>query len=267
MDKLDICVTRTIDSGVRPIAIRCTPIFDCLFSGAAGLRTSVNIHSVDYGTLRPADYMPALEGDRDSAASFTARNLRVLLSALPALQERDRGLALVTLSCPVSLVRRGALPGELTRLLRSADPRYAGAVCLSFGPELLSLPLRDLQNVILHIHSLGCKLAVVGYGRADFPMSVLPAAAPDLLVLPCGPKGAPLTPAALAAYVRFAGSLGIRVLADGVADEPTLTQLRDAECHFYTPAPGLRVGGQPLPGEKELSELMPERSVPLARHN
>lgn len=31
MDKLDIFVTRTIDSGVKPIELGCTPIYDCLF--------------------------------------------------------------------------------------------------------------------------------------------------------------------------------------------------------------------------------------------
>ena len=72
MDKLNISVTRTIDSGVRPIELKCTPIYDCLFSNVAGLRSRALGNSVDYGTLDPGDYMPALEDDRESAAACTA---------------------------------------------------------------------------------------------------------------------------------------------------------------------------------------------------
>lgn len=101
MDKLNISVTRTIDSGVRPIELKCTPIYDCLFSNVAGLRSRALVNSVDYGTLDPGDYMPALEDDRESASSFAARNLRVVLGALPALQSQARGISLFLLSCPV----------------------------------------------------------------------------------------------------------------------------------------------------------------------
>ena len=147
MDKLNISVTRTIDSGVRPIELKCTPIYDCLFSNVAGLRSRALVNSVDYGTLDPGDYMPALEDDRESASSFTARNLRVVLGALPALQSQARGISLFLLSCPVSLVRRGTLAAEVTRLLRAADPKCAEAVCLSFAPELLRLPPNSLSGL------------------------------------------------------------------------------------------------------------------------
>lgn len=259
MDKLDISVTRTIHSGVRPIELQCTPIYDCLFSSVAGLRSRVVVNSVDYGSLTPEDYMPALEDHRESAASFTARNLRVALNALPALQSQVRGLSLFLLSCPVSLVRRGTVTAEVTRLLRSADPKCAEAVCLSFGTNLLRLPQKDLQSALLHIRSLGCKVAVEGFGQPDFPMSVLPHAAPDLLLLERDRQGT--FPAGTAAYVRFAGALGIPTLACGVPSEPILRQLNDAECRFYTPAPGLRAEGRTLYMEKELTELMSERSV------
>ena len=46
MDKLNISVTRTIDSGVRPIELKCTPIYDCLFSNVAGLRSRALVNSV-----------------------------------------------------------------------------------------------------------------------------------------------------------------------------------------------------------------------------
>lgn len=259
MDKLNISVTRTIDSGVRPIELKCTPIYDCLFSNVAGLRSRALVNSVDYGTLDPGDYMPALEDDRESASSFTARNLRVVLGALPALQSQARGISLFLLSCPVSLVRRGTLAAEVTRLLRAADPKCAEAVCLSFVPELLRLPPKDLQSALLHIRSLGCKVAVEGFGRADFPMSVLPLAAPDLLLLERDRKGD--FPAGMAAYVQFAGALGIQTLAVGVSAETVLRGLNDAQCAYYTPAPGLRTEGRSLYMEKELTDLLSERSV------
>ncbi|MBS6457815.1 MAG: EAL domain-containing protein [Firmicutes bacterium] len=235
MDKLNISVTRTIDSGVRPIELKCTPIYDCLFSNVAGLRSRALVNSVDYGTLDPGDYMPALEDDRESASSFTARNLRVVLGALPALQSQARGISLFLLSCPVSLVRRGTLAAEVTRLLRAADPKCAEAVCLSFAPELLRLPPKDLQSALLHIRSLGCKVAVEGFGRAF--------------------------PAGMAAYVQFAGALDIQTLAVGVPAETVLRGLNDAQCAYYTPAPGLRTEGRSLYMEKELTDLLSERSV------
>ena len=119
--------------------------------------------------------------------------------------------------------------------------------------------IRDRQSALLHIRSLGCKVAVEGFGRADFPMSVLPLAAPDLLLLERDRKGD--FPAGMAAYVQFAGALGIQTLAVGVPAETVLRGLNEAQCAYYTPAPGLRTEGRSLYMEKELTDLLSERSV------
>ena len=254
MDKLDIFVTRTIDSGVKPIELGCTPIYDCLFSGNVGLYGAVKVNSVLYGSLDAGDYMPALEEDRESAAAFTARNLRVVLAGLARLPSQ------VPLPCPVSLVKKGALAPELTRLLRAAEPRCAEQVCLVFDRALLALHRKTLQDLLLHVRSLGCKVAVSGYGSEDFPMSVLPYAAPDLLIMEKA-KGQRSFPKGMAAYVRFAGGLQIRVLARGVESGQELKQLNDAECAYYTPLPGLRLSGQSMYYEKEWKEVLSERGV------
>lgn len=260
MDKLDIFVTRTIDSGVKPIELGCTPIYDCLFSGNVGLYGAVKVNSVLYGSLDAGDYMPALEEDRESAAAFTARNLRVALAGLARLPSQVHDLSLVTLPCPVSLVKKGALAPELTRLLRAAEPRCAEQVCLVFDRALLALHRKTLQDLLLHVRSLGCKVAVSGYGSEDFPMSVLPYAAPDLLIMEKA-KGQRSFPKGMAAYVRFAGGLQIRVLARGVESGQELKQLNDAECAYYTPLPGLRLSGQSMYYEKEWKEVLSERGV------
>ena len=82
---------------------------------------------------------------------------------------------------------------------------------------------------------------------------------PDLLLLERDRKGD--FPAGMAAYVQFAGALGIQTLAVGVPAETVLRGLNDAQCAYYTPAPGLRTEGRSLYMEKELTDLLSERSV------
>lgn len=81
----------------------------------------------------------------------------------------------------------------------------------------------------------------------------------DLLLLERDRKGD--FPAGMAAYVQFAGALGIQTLAVGVPAETVLRGLNDAQCAYYTPAPGLRTEGRSLYMEKELTDLLSERSV------
>lgn len=260
MEQLDICVTRTIDSGVVPIELRFTPIYDCLFSNVAGFRGQVSVNSVLYGVLTPQDYLPALEEDRELATAFTARSLRAVLSTLSRLRPETRDLSCITIRCPMTLVKKGALPAEPARILRGAEPRHAAMICLTFGQELLHLPKKTLGDVLLYIRSLGCKVAVEGYGREDFPMTALPYGVPDLLIM-TEPAAPGEDDARLAAYVSFAKSLGAQVLAEGVGTEGRLRQLNSAQCDVYTPARGLRVNGQGMYAQKELAQLLTERGL------
>lgn len=258
MDKLDIFATRTIDSGVVPIELKFTPVYDCLFSGVTGFRGRAVVNSVLYGSLLPSDYQSALEEDRDLAVTFTARSLRSALSDLSRLRPEIRDISLLSVQCPVSVVRRGTLPAELARPLRGAEPGYAGLVCLEFGPELLRLPKKTLNDLLLSVRALGCKVAVSGYGREDFPMFALSNAAPDVLILS---EPASWEEARLTAFVSFARSLGARVLAEGVGSEAQLKRLNAAHCDVYTPAAGLRVNEQSLYAEKGLAQLLTERGL------
>lgn len=258
MDKLDIFATRTIDSGVVPIELKFTPVYDCLFSGVAGFRGRAVVNSVLYGSLLPSDYLPALEEDRDLAVAFTARSLRTVLLDLSRLRPETRDISFISVQCPVSVVKRGTLPTELARPLRGAEPGHAGLICLEFGPELLRLPKKTLTELLLSVRALGCKVAVSGYGREAFPMFALSHAAPDLLILP---EPAFREEAWLTAFASFAQSLGARVLAEGVGSEAQLKRLNAARCDEYTPAPGLRVNGQLLYAEKALAQLLTERGL------
>lgn len=256
MDQLDILVTRTIDSGVTPIDMRFTPIYDCLFSGTVGFRGKALVNSILYGVLSPADYGAALEQDRDLAGAFVSRNLRSVLSTLARLCAETYDIPFVSLQCPAMLSAKGVFPAELVRVLRGTEPRYAAAICFEFGPELYSLPEKILLDLLLYIRSFGCRIAVSGYGAADFPMTALPSAVPDLLVLSAP---AAWDVARLSAYIGFARSLGVRVLAEDVAGEGRLKQLQAAQCDYYTPASGLRVNGQSMYRQRELEPLLSER--------
>lgn len=258
MDKLDIFATRTIDSGVVPIELKFIPVYDCLFSGVAGFRGRAVVNSVLYGSLLPSDYLSALEEDRDLAVTFTARSLRAVLLDLSRLRPETRDISLLSVQCPVSMVKRGTLPAEFVRALRGTEPNYVGLICFEFGAELLRLPKKTVTDLLLSVRALGCRVAVSGYGREDFPMFALSHAAPDFLILS---EPASWEEARLTAFVSFAQSLGARVLAEGVGSEAQLKRLNAARCDVYTPAPGLRVNGQSLFADKALAQLLTERGL------
>ena len=145
-------------------------------------------------------------------------------------------------------------------LTEQADEGAIHNFALNLKPLLMQPPVKGRVTMGLDPgYRMGCKVAVEGFGRADFPMSVLPLAAPDLLLLERDRKGD--FPAGMAAYVQFAGALGIQTLAVGVPAETVLRGLNDAQCAYYTPAPGLRTEGRSLYMEKELTDLLSERSV------
>lgn len=188
MDKLNISVTRTIDSGVRPIELKCTPIYDCLFSNVAGLRSRALVNSVDYGALDPGTICLRWRTTGESASSFTARNLRVVLGALarPAIAG-PRHLPISALVPRVSGEARDPGGRGDTAFTRGGPQVRRGGVPVLRSGAAAAMPPKDLQSALLHIRSLGCKVAVEGFGRADFPMSVLPLGGPGPAAAGAGP--------------------------------------------------------------------------------
>lgn len=258
MDILDICVTRTLECGVVPIELGLRPMYDCYYSNTVGYRGRAYINSILYGSLGPDDYTDALEHDK-IGEELAKRNLRTIVRALPKFAADTSRLELVSLRCPAIMLENDSIYDLLHSLGRGVSPKYTKKMCLEFSENILKGNSRHLCRMFADIRAAGWKIAVDNYGSHSFPMAALADTAPDAVYM--RPETVKMLSdrdrsKAVASFVRFATGLGVRVIADGAADDGQIRELNSSECFAYMPSAEYS-GNQPcVSSESDLSSLI-----------
>lgn len=258
MDILDVCATRTLECGVVPIEIGLRPMYDCYYSHIVGYRGSAYVNSILYGTLGPADYADVLEHE-ECGVEFARRNLRAVARALPKFSGNASQLELVSLRCPVAMLDSEEIYDVLRTVGRGIGTANVKKMCLEFSEEILRGDATRLNRVFADVRAAGWKIAVANYGAREFPMASLAEIAPDAVYMRpeiVAMLGDREKSQSVSAFVRFAASLGVRVIADGPTDDGQIRELSSAECFAYMPSPDY-VGNNAVESkERDLSSLV-----------
>lgn len=261
MEPFDLAVTRTLDSGVTPIALKFQPVYDTENSRPVGYRGRAYINSILYGVLTPEDYLAEADGE-EIGAEFALRNIRYTLSCLDSCGTDSTSLRFVSLQCPTSLLQKDSLRGRLAHLAELAGAGTAGKICLEFGETALFAEDEAVKKALADIRVAGYQTLFRNYGGPRFPMASLVDLRPDwvllqketIALLEDREKAS-----SVSAFVRFARSLGIEVVADGARDDGAIRELHSLECNAYLPAPDYHGRQTVTCTEQELTTLLKER--------
>ena len=145
MKNTEIYVAHTLESGVEPIEMRFLPLYDCYYHRVIGYTGQGYINSVLYGTLPPAEYLPALEPD-PLGADFAVRCLKNTLAALRATKTDLLRVEYVGVLCPVSLLRDARLYDRLAAIAGRAESALLQKIHLEFDSALLSIEKELLKT-------------------------------------------------------------------------------------------------------------------------
>lgn len=260
-ENTEIYVARTLEAGVEPIELRFLPMYDCYEHRVIGYTGRALINSVLYGTLAPKDYMPALE-DESTGAELAVRSLKNTAAALLGTSADLSGLEYAGVLCPPSALTEPRLYDRLAGLAEHTDKQILKILHLEFDRAILSLDRERVCSAFSDIRAAGFSVAVRGYGEAEFPMTALIDTAPDVVFLASSAvalSGNRETAAAVPALVRFAGSLGVRVIAEGVWNDGQVRELNSAECTAFLPSGSYRGAYELSADEGRLPRLLTER--------
>lgn len=261
MENTEIYVAHTLESGVEPIEMRFLPLYDCYYHRVIGYTGQGYINSVLYGTLPPAEYLPALETD-PLGADFAIRCLKNTLAALRATKTNLFRVEYVGVLCPISLLRDARLYDRLAAIAGREESTLLQKIHLEFDCTLLSMEKELLKTAFSDVRAAGFRISVRGYGTPGFPMTALIDTAPDAVYL-----SALITAllsdrekaAAAPAFARFAGSMEVQVIAEGVSNDGQIRELNSAECAAFLPAASYRGAYRLSCEEKKLPRLLTER--------
>lgn len=254
-------VARTLEAGVEPVELRFLPLYDCTDRSVYGFTGYALINSVLYGTLTPADYMPALENE-SAGTELAVRSLKNTAAALAGTRTDVRRLAYAGVLCPPSALTDARLYDRLAALAEHTDQKILKKLHLEFDREILGLERERVLPAFSDIRAAGFSVAIRGYGESEFPMTALIDTAPDAVFL--SPSAVDLfndreKAAAVPALVRFAGSLGVRVIAGGVRNDGQVRELNSAECTAFLPSAAYRGAYHLSAVEGRLPRLLTER--------
>ncbi len=260
-DRTELYVARTLEAGTEPITLRFLPMYDCYDCCVTGFTGRAFINSVLYGTLSPEDYFPVLAGEA-IGAELAVRCLKNTAAVLGNTKADLLRVGYVGVRCPSGTLTDSRLYDRLSGLAAHTEQSILKKLYLEFDREVLSLDAARLCSVFSDIRAAGFSVAVRGYGEADFPMTALIDRAPDAVFL--APSVSALLAdrekaAAVPALVRFAGSLNVRVIAEGVCDDGQIRELNSAECTAFLPSASYRGAYRLSHEEGPLPRLLTER--------
>ena len=241
MQQAEEYAVRTLRSGITPIVLKFQPVYDCYNGEEIAYIGKPLINSLVYGVLTPELYARAADMAQEGC-DFTLCILRKTMRLLKELDRQERlpgKLLWLTVPAPSALLLPEDLYDTLKSLMAKENFDLPGKICLMFGADVFSLGSDIGGRGFSDIRAAGMRVAVNGYGDADFPVTRMLEMTPDVAMMT--PDVIPLfgdrsRPRVGGLLVRLAGSMNVRVVAQGVRNDAQLRELNAAECLGFLPA-------------------------------
>jgi diguanylate cyclase (GGDEF)-like protein len=217
-----------IDAGA--LELHYQPQADLVTGEVHGAEALVRWTHPERGFLSPAEFLPLAE----RTGLIRGLTLGVLAQAVHQAAAWHRAGRALTVSVNLSArnLTDPSLPGELAEMLRAA----------ALPPALLVLEITestvmgDLGRSLAVLHelrALGVQVAVDDFGTGHSSLSYLQDLPVDELKIDRSfvlARGTGAGDAIIATVVRLGHALGLRIVAEGIEDEPTWDRLRELGC-------------------------------------
>lgn len=231
-------VRMSVESGVKPLELRYTPINGCYTKMPIAYHTATRINSVTAGVLTPAEYAVAVEATREGI-DLACWGIGEAMRHLKVFERAGRHVAYIAVRCPVALAANGQLEETMKRILNENECNHPEQICLEFPASILHHPTEILRTAMLDMKLLKVKTMMTGCGGSDCPTSNLLAVPVDRVMLApnmtrlAGSRSDPTVFPALMQYLR---SMRVEILAEGAENDAQIQILNRADCAGYIAA-------------------------------
>lgn len=237
MEKLDIYVSRTLESGVLPIELKFRPVYDCFGGRVTAYRGQSFINSIVYGVLTPKEYDKAVDMSETGVALAMA-DLKKAFKAAELLRRKYVRFEWVSVRCPSYMLLEKDLYSRLKKLAVGENFAHPELICLEFGEDVLTLG-GDSRKGFSDVKAMGFKTAIRGFGEDTFSVASLIDFTPNVVfmserlidLLKDRNKAA-----VMPSFVRVAKSLGIQAVACGIENDDQIREIGRVEALGFLPA-------------------------------
>lgn len=227
---LDGMINETVLSGIAPISLSFTKIYDGYSDRPCAYRGEMEIFTSDSGVLTQ-EAIKELD-ENPLGAELFKRALRKLFRVFIDSREIETPPAYFTVKAPIALLLEKDLYDTLKEIIKEEDLKEPEKIIFEFSQNILSKDRNMVKAGLKDIKAAGFLTAISGFGGEDFPATALFDINTDMVFL--NPEmTARLTDRANSGaamnLIVFVRSMGVEVISEGVKDDDTIRQLQKAE--------------------------------------
>ncbi len=235
-------VDMAVHSGVAPIEVRYSGIYDCYNKTPIAYKSFTYINSVIDGVIPPEKYCFAADGT-DTGIKLAERNIINAMKMIDRLENAGRNVRFVTARCPAVLAERDDMYEFVHSLIKRQDFHKPEKLCLEFPQSLLYGDKEKVRVGMLNMKLLKVMTMMTGCGEDDCPVTPLMNIPVDSVLL--SPAITSLTDSRTgssnaAAFITLIKDFDIKIYADGVCGDEQITSLLRLDCSGYIPSPGYK---------------------------
>lgn len=235
-------VDMAVHSGVAPIEVRYSGIYDCYNKTPIAYKSFTYINSVIDGVIPPEKYCFAADST-DTGIKLAERNIINAMKMIDRLENAGRNVRFVTARCPAALAERDDMYEFVHSLIKRQDFHNPEKLCLEFPQSLLYGDKEKVRVGMLNMKLLKVMTMMTGCGEDDCPVTPLMNIPVDSVLL--SPAITSLTDSRTgssnaAAFITLIKDFDIKIYADGVCGDEQITSLLRLDCSGYIPSPGYK---------------------------
>lgn len=228
-----------ITSGVQPLELRFSPVFNPTSKECIAFRTKTVVYSLDLGTLTEPDYAYAVDHGNKTGIRLSEWNISEAASYINRLSEKYSQFTFVTAKCTSSFAELPDAVDRVENIVKSAGLENPSMLCLEFPQTLLYLANDNAEKTVMGLKRIGVKTMLSGCGSIDCPISKIMNVPVDYALL--DPDTTALVhdrnkPDVLNKFCQYLKSMHVLVFADGVENDSDIFALRRMDVRGVIPA-------------------------------
>ena len=227
-------VNETVLSGVAPVNLRYFGVFNGYDERPEALKSQTSIFTSQTGVIED---LSSVTGER--GARLTIRNIVHAIRFLQELSDKDVNIEWISVQANVSLLDEEDVYSALKSVVDAEKCASPEKIRLEFPVEVFDLDRDKVKKGFSDVKASGLGVAISPI-TAEFALPILMDVPVDHVVL-----SQKLTALAtdrnktgvLTAIIALLHTMGLKVVADGVANDDEIRELTAVECFGFIPAP------------------------------
>lgn len=236
MELFDRLVKETVSSGIEPVTLNFTGIYDCYSARPVAYRTETEMFSSVNGKIKNiADKTDKTE----TGKNFSIHNVRKAIRCIKAMTAAERRFSWISVTGTTAFLTQDDLYSVADGIFKEENFTETGKLCIEFSKNILNADRDKVLKGLADLKVLGIKTVISGVAADGFPTSALLDVAVDHVILTPEITALALDrnkPGVLSSLIRFLRSMDVSVIAEGVSDDDTLRELNKAECFGFIPS-------------------------------